>query len=349
MTLNIPLLQKLTQTPGIAGREEQVRAIMVAELRTLTDEVSVDRLGNVIAWKRGKSDRRVMLAAHMDEIGFIVKYIDKHGFIRIQPVGGFDARVLFAQRVIVHGFTGESLRGVLMPASKPIHLLGDEKPAAPKLDDFFIDLGLPNEQVRAKVEIGDMVTMDRTLEIVGDTIISKSLDDRVNLFVMLEALRALQGHEVTIVAVATVQEEVGLRGATTAAYHVQPDVSVALDTTLAVDTPGSEEQSAVTRLGQGTAIKIFDSSQISNPKLVRHFRNIAEQQDIKYQLEVLPRGGTDAGAMQRVREGSPSITLSTPSRYVHTVNEMVHQADLEATITLLTRYLEDAHNGDYSL
>ncbi|MEO7021279.1 MAG: M42 family metallopeptidase [Ktedonobacteraceae bacterium] len=349
MTLNIPLLQKLTQTPGIAGREEQVRAIMVAELRTLTDEVSVDRLGNVIAWKRGKSDRRVMLAAHMDEIGFIVKYIDKHGFIRIQPVGGFDARVLFAQRVIVHGFTGESLRGVLMPASKPIHLLGDEKPAAPKLDDFFIDLGLPNEQVRAKVEIGDMVTMDRTLEIVGDTIISKSLDDRVNLFVMLEALRALQGHEVTIVAVATVQEEVGLRGATTAAYHVQPDVSVALDTTLAVDTPGSEEQSSVTRLGQGTAIKIFDSSQISNPKLVRHFRNIAEQQDIKYQLEVLPRGGTDAGAMQRVREGSPSITLSTPSRYVHTVNEMIHQADLEATITLLTRYLEDAHNGDYSL
>ena len=349
MTLNIPLLQKLTQTPGIAGREEQVRAIMVEELRALTDEVNVDRLGNVIAWKRGPSDRRVMLAAHMDEIGFLVKHIDNNGFIRLQPVGGFDARVLFAQRVFVHGFAGESLRGVLMPASKPIHLLGDEKPAGPKLDDFFIDLGLPNEQVRAKVEVGDMVTMDRTLEVVGETIISKSLDDRLNLFIMLEALRALQKHEVTIVAVATVQEEVGLRGATTASYQIQPDISVALDTTLAVDIPGGDEQSAVTRLGNGTAIKIFDSSQISNYKLVRHFRKLAEQQDIKYQLEVLPRGGTDGGAMQRAREGSPSITLSTPSRYVHTVNEMVNQADVEAGITLLARYLEDAHTGDYTL
>lgn len=349
MTLNIPLLRKLTQTPGIPGREEQVRAIMVEELRTLTDEVNVDRLGNVIAWKRGKSDRRVMLAAHMDEIGFLVKHIDNRGFIRVQPVGGFDARTLFAQRVFVHGFAGESLRGVLMPASKPIHLLAGEKPAAPKLEEFFIDLGLSNEQVRAKVEVGDMVTMDRTLEVVGDTIISKSLDDRASLFVMLEALRALQSHEVTIVAAATIQEEVGLRGATTAAYHIQPDVSIALDTTLAVDIPGLEEQNAVTRLGQGTGIKIFDSSQISNPKLIRHFRKLAEQHGINYQLEVLPRGGTDAGAMQRAREGSPSITLSTPSRYVHTVNEMVHQGDLQASITLLTRYLEDAHNGDYSL
>lgn len=348
MALNISLLKKLTETPGIAGREEQVRAIMVEELRTLTDDVSVDRLGNVIAWKRGKSDRRVMLAAHMDEIGFIVKYIDDKGFLRLQPIGGFDARVLFAQRVFVHGFAGERLRGVLMPTSKPTHLLGNEQPAALKLDDFFVDLGLSNEQVRAKVEVGDMVTMDRTLEVVGDTIISKSLDDRVSLFVMLEALRAMRSHEVTLLAVATVQEEVGLRGATTAAYHVQPDVSVALDTTLAIDIPGGADQDAVTRLGNGTAIKLFDSSQISNYKLVRHFRTLAEQQGIKYQLEVLPRGGTDGGAMQRAREGSPSITLSTPSRYVHTVNEMVHQADLEASISLLARYLEDAHNGDYA-
>lgn len=349
MTLNIELLKKLAETPGIAGREERVRAIMVEELRTLADDVSVDRMGNVVAWKRGKSDRRVMLAAHMDEIGFIIKYIDDKGFIRIQPVGGFDPRVLFAQRVFVHGFAGESLRGVLMPSSKPAHLLGDEKPAALKVDDFFIDLGLSNEQVRAKVEVGDMVTMDRTLEVVGDMVVSKSLDDRVSLFVMLEALRAMRSHEATILAVATVQEEVGLRGATTAAYHVQPDVSVALDTTLAVDIPGSADQDAVTRLGNGTAIKIFDSSQISNYKLVRHFRALAEQNGIKYQLEVLPRGGTDGGAMQRAREGSPSITLSTPSRYVHTVNEMLHQADLEASIALLARYLEDAHNGDYSL
>jgi endoglucanase len=349
MVLNIELLKKLAETPGISGREEQVRALMVEELRALTDEVSVDRLGNVIAVKRGTSDRRVMLAAHMDEIGFIVKHIDKQGFIRIQPVGGFDARVLFAQRVFVHGFAGERLRGVLMPSSKPIHLLGEEKPASPKLDDLFIDLGLPNEQVCAKVEVGDMITMDRTLEVVGDTIVSKSLDDRVSLFVMLEALRALQHHEVTIFAVATVQEEVGLRGAGTAAYQVQPDVSVALDITLAGDIPGGAEQDAVTRLGNGAAIKIFDSSHISNYKLVRHFRDLAQRHEINHQLEVLPRGGTDAGAMQRTREGSPAITLSVPTRYVHTVNEMLHQTDLQASITLLARYLEDAHHGDYSL
>ncbi len=349
MALNIPLLKKLAEMPGIAGREERVRALVLEELRPLVDEVNVDRLGNIVAWKRGKNDRRVMLAAHMDEIGFLVKHIDDKGFIRLQPVGGFDALVLFAQRVLVHGYAGETLRGVLMPSSKPIHLLGDDKPAAPKLDDLFIDLGMPNEQVRAKVEVGDFVTMDRTLEVIGDTVISKSLDDRASLFVMIEALRALKQHEVNILAVATVQEEVGLRGATTAAYHVQPDVSVALDTTLAVDIPGGSEQDSVTRLGNGTAIKIFDSSQISNYKLVRHFRDVAQKHNIKYQLEILPRGGTDGGAMQRAREGSYSITLSTPSRYVHTVNEMIHQADLEASITLLARYLEDAHNGDYAL
>ncbi len=349
MTLNIELLKKIAETPGISGREDRVRALILEELRTLTDEVSVDRMGNIIALKRGKSERRVMLAAHMDEIGFLVKHIDNRGFIRIQPVGGFDARVLFAQRVLVHGFAGQTLRGVLMPSSKPIHLLRNEKPSEVKLDDFFIDLGLSNEQVRAKVEVGDMITMDRTLEVVGDMVVSKSMDDRASLFVMLEALRALRSHEVTIFAVATVQEEVGLRGAATASYQVQPDVSVALDVTLAGDIPGGADQDAITRLGEGTAIKIFDSSHISNHKLVRHFRDLAKRHNIPYQLEVLPRGGTDAGAMQRSREGSPAITLSTPTRYVHTVNEMIHQADLEASITLLARYLEDAHNGDYSL
>src|SRR5689334_15254670 len=137
MALNIELLKRIAETPGISGREDQVRALILEELRTLTDEVSVDRLGNIIALKRGKRERRVMLAAHMDEIGFIVKHIDKQGFIRIQPVGGFDARVLLAQRVLVHGFAGRTLRGVLMPSSKPIHLLGDEKPTAMKLDDLF--------------------------------------------------------------------------------------------------------------------------------------------------------------------------------------------------------------------
>jgi tetrahedral aminopeptidase len=347
--VDVALLKRLSETPGVAGREEQVRALVIAELKPLVDEIKVDALGNVIALKRGKGRRRVMLAAHMDEIGFMVKYVDDGGFVRLQPLGGFDARVLVAQRVIVHTRGGEALRGVLTPATKPIHLLGDEKPGTPKLEEFYVDLGIPAEQVRELVDLGDPVTMDRTLEQVGDCVIAKAMDDRTGVFTMIEALRKLGKHEVDVIAVATVQEEVGLRGATTSAFSVEPDVAIALDTTLAMDTPGMPTTDAVTRLGKGVAIKVFDSSFIPNYKLVRHLRDVAEANSVTHQLEVLPRGGTDAGAMQRARAGAPAITLSIPSRYVHTVNEMISLDDLASASTLLARYLEDAHTGDYAL
>ncbi len=347
--VNVALLKRLTETPGVAGREERVRALVIEELRPLVDELRIDALGNVIAVKHGSSDKRVMLAAHMDEIGFMARYIDENGFVRVQPLGGFDPRVLVAQRVLVHASGGQTLRGVLTPASKPVHLLGDEKPGAPKLEEFYVDLGLPGEQVRELVRLGDPITMDRTLEQLGDNVISKALDDRAGVFTMIEALRKLGQHTATVIAVATVQEEVGLRGATTAAFSAEPDVAIALDTTLAVDTPGMPETEAVTRLGEGVAIKVFDSSFIPNYKLVAHLRQIAERNDIRHQYEVLPRGGTDAGAMQRSRAGAAAITISIPSRYVHTVNEMVNLGDLDAAATLLARYLEDAHNGDYTL
>jgi endoglucanase len=284
----------------------------------------------------------------MDEIGFLVKHIDEKGFIRIQPVGGFDPRVLPAQRVIVHGFGGEQLRGALQISAKPIHLLdpGDIKP--PKVDELFIDLGLSGDEVKSRVEVGDMVTLDRTVERVGNNVMGKSLDDRICVFQMFEALRRLSGPtQAEIVAVATTQEEVGLRGATTASYHVEAQVVVALDITLAQDIPGSAEQDHVTRLNGGTAIKIMDSSAISNYKLVRHLRDIAAANDIPYQLEILPRGGTDAGAGQRSRGGVPAVTISIPTRYVHTVNEMASVSDVEASIALLASYLEHAHEGRY--
>ncbi len=347
--VNLALLKRLSETPGVSGREERVRALVIEELKPLVDEIQVDALGNVVAFKKGTGDRRVMLAAHMDEIGFMVKHVDERGFVRLQPIGGFDARVLVAQRVIVHTADGHALRGVLTPATKPIHLLGDEKPGTPKLEEFYVDLGMPGERVRELVDLGDSVTLDRTLERTGDCVMGKALDDRTGVFTMIEALRKLGKHQVNILAVATVQEEVGLRGAQTSAYHVEPDVAIALDITIASDTPGMPESEAVTRLGEGAAIKVFDSSAIPNFKLVRHLRDIAEQHEIKHQLEVLPRGGTDAGAMQRARAGAPAITLSIPTRYVHTVNEMASLADLDAASTLLARYLENAHKGDYQL
>ncbi|HEU5330515.1 MAG TPA: M42 family metallopeptidase [Thermomicrobiales bacterium] len=351
--MRLNLLKKLCETPGIPGYEERIREIVIPELRASCDELSTDALGNVIAVKHGSGDgprRKVMLAAHMDEIGFMVSHIDQGGFLRLQPAGGFDPRALFQQRVWVHPQSGASLRGVLAPAAKPAHLLDEaDRGKAPKLPELYVDLALPGDRVRELVAVGDMVTLDRTTEEIGDCLISKAFDDRLSVFIMLEALRAVKAHACDIYAVATVQEEVGLRGAMTSAYTVAPDISIALDVTLAVDLPGSAEQDRVTTLGQGTAIKLMDSSSISNPKLVRFFRETAEREGIPYQMEVLPRGGTDAGAMQRAGSGSAAITLSTPTRYVHTVNEMVQKSDVEAGISLLARVLERAHDVDYSL
>lgn len=346
--MNFELLKRIAETPGIPSREEQIRRLVIEELRPLVDEVTVDAMGSVIGHKKG-SGPKVMIAAHMDEIGFIVRHIDDKGFIRIHPVGGFDPRVLIAQRVYVHGLNGERFLGALQPAAKPIHLLSEEERKKPlSIEDLFIDLGMTAEQVRASVELGCPITLARTAEIVGGNVVSKTLDDRVCVYQMIEALRSLGSHECDIYAVATVQEEVGLRGAVTAAYHLQPDIGIALDVTLAGDYPGNPDQEQITRLGQGPAIKIMDSSLICHPQLVRHFRQVAEKHGIPYQLEILGRGGTDAGGIQRSRGGVPSFTLSIPCRYVHTVNETASIADIDNSVALLARYLEDAHNGDYS-
>lgn len=346
--INFDLLKRICETPGIPGREDAVRELVVAEMSSLVDEVRVDALGNVIGVRRGSGGPRVMVAAHMDEIGFLVKHIDEKGFIRIHPVGGFDPRVLPAQRVFVHGFAGETLRGALGVSTKPIHLLDPSDIKPPKIEDLFVDVGLPADEVRAKVEIGDMITLEGPVERIGAHVFGKSFDDKICVFQMIEALRALDGPTTAeIVAVATTQEEVGLRGAQTSAYSVDPDIAVALDITLAMDIPGTSDQDVVTRVGGGCAIKIMDSSSISNYKLVQHVRQIARDAGIAHQFEILPRGGTDAGAMQRTRAGVPAITLSIPTRYVHTVNEMCAVSDIQASIDLLARYLERAHEGSY--
>jgi putative aminopeptidase FrvX len=345
--LNLELAQRLLDAPGIAGREDAVRDIVRAEMADLADDVSVDALGSVIGVKKGSGGPRVMLAAHMDEIGFMVRHIDDNGFLRLQNVGGFDPRVLPAQRVRVHTRSGDVLIGALQLASKPIHLLQASEIKAPKLTQIYVDLGMSADEVNEQVELGDMVTMDRSMVQVGNNLMSRAMDDRINVFIMLETLRALGSHECEVIAVATTQEEVGLRGAQTSAYHVEPDIGVALDVTVAGDSPGVDKQDRVTKLGGGVAIKAFDSSHIPNYKLVRHFRDIAVANDIPHQVEILSRGGTDAGPIQRNRGGVPAITISMPTRYLHTVNEMVSIDDIKSTISLLTAYLETAHTGDY--
>lgn len=345
--MNIDLLTRLCQAPGIPGREDRVRDVVIAELQPLVDEISVDVMGNVVAVRKGSGGPRVMAAGHIDEIGFYVKHIDDRGFVRLQPVGGFDPRVLVAQRVHVQTRDGSQLTGVVQPAAKPIHLLNPNEIKPLKLDELFVDLGLAGDDVKQRVEIGDMVTLARATEQVGDCVVSKALDDRLGVYVMIEAVRAAKRGQAEILAVATTQEEVGLRGAQTSAFALNPDVAIALDVTLAGDIPGGAEDQQVSRLGEGVAIKIMDSSTISHPKLLQHMRDLAEQHEIRHQLEILPRGGTDAGAMQRAAGGTASITLSIPTRYVHTVNEMADIADIDATVALLARYLEDAGSRDY--
>ncbi len=345
-SVNVELLKRLCETPGIPGREDRVRALVADEMRPLVDDLRVDVLGNVVGTRRGEGPR-VMVAAHMDEIGFFVSHIDDKGFLRLQPVGGFDERTLIAQRVLVHGFDGRVYRGAVQPAAKPIHLLDRAKAKPAKLDELFVDVGLPAARVKAGIEVGDAVTLDRSLEEVGDGVLGKALDDRVGVYVMIEALRAAKGSGVEVVAVAATQEEVGLRGAQTAAFDIKADVAVALDVTLALDTPGTAPEAAVTRLGQGVALKVMDASHIAHPKLLRHLRDLAEANAIPYQLEVLPRGGTDAGAMQLARAGAAAVTMSIPTRYVHSVNELASRDDIDAAVRLLALFLDDAGARSY--
>lgn len=337
--MSFELLKRLCATPGVPGREELFHELLRAELQGVAEELRTDALGNLIAVRRGKGERprKIMLAAHMDEIAFVVRFIHKDGFLYFHPLGGFDPRTLVAQRVKIYG--KRVLDGVI--GIKATHLTTpEERSKVIPLEELFIDVGLPAEEVRELVSIGDPITLERELIEMGNFYTGKTLDDRVGVYVMLEAFRSFSESADDVYAVATVQEEVGVRGAQVASFGLEPDIGIAIDVTIAADTPGMDEHQQCTRLGEGVAIKILDSYSISHPGLVRFLRQIAEQEGIPYQLEVLPRGGTDAAAMQRSRSGIPVCTISIPNRYTHSVVECVHKADVEAAITLLRRFLE---------
>jgi len=338
------LLRRLTQTPGISGYEDDIREVVRKELEGLVDDVKLDHLGNLIGVKKGKGGPKVMIAAHMDQIGFIVSHIDNKGFLRLNPTGGFDPRTLMNQRVKVYG--RKTLTGVI--GSKPKHVLSPEELKKNlEVKDYFVDLGLPGDKVKELVHVGDMVTWQGDLDEVGDMWCSRAMDDRIGVYVMLEALKKLKDHECTIYACATVQEEVGIRGATAAAAEIRPDIGIAIDVTIANDVPGAAEHESVSIMGGGVAIKHMDGASISSPKLVRHLQEIAEANDITWQPEVLPKGGTDAGAIWRVPGGAHVGTLSIPSRYVHSTVELVHKDDVQAGIDLLAAWLGVAGEKQY--
>jgi endoglucanase len=308
-------------------------------------EVTTDNLGNITATKKGREPKKVMVAAHMDEIGFIVSHIDDNGFVRFHTLGGFDPKTLTAQRVIIHG--KEDVMGVM--GSKPIHIMStEERNKPPKIKDYFIDLGMPKKEVEKLVEVGNPVTRYSELFEMGDCVNCKSIDNRVSVFILLETLRQLSETPYDLHGVFTVQEEVGLRGAKVSSLDIQPDFGFGLDTTIAFDTPGSSAHERVTTLGEGTGIKIMDASTICDPRMVSFMKKTADKHKIKWQPEILPAGGTDtAGIQQMTAGGSIAGAVSIPTRHIHSVIEMANKEDIENSIRLLTKCLEELDQHEW--
>ncbi|MFN8283262.1 MAG: M42 family metallopeptidase [Chitinophagales bacterium] len=348
MKTNIKVLAEICETAGAPGYEQRIREVVLKHLKGLPVKIESDNIGNIYAIKKGKdSSKRVMIAAHMDEIGFIVKHIDQNGFLRFHTLGGFDPKTLTAQRVIVHG--KKDIIGVM--GSKPIHIMtAEERVKPPQIHDYFIDLGLPYKEVIKHISVGDTITRDRQLIEMGDCVNCKSIDNRVSVYILIETLKLLKDCPYDVYGVFSVQEEVGIRGANVAAHNINPSFGFGLDTTIAYDLPDSKPEEQITKLGEGTAIKIMDASTICDYRMVKYQKEIADKFKIKWQLEVLPMGGTDTAGIQRMgKTGAIAGAISIPTRHLHQVIEMAHKADIEASVLLLKHCIENLHKFDWSL
>lgn len=347
--VNIPLLKKICELPGAPGFEHRIRDFVKEEVKPLVDKIEIDAMGNLIAIKKGKAQKRVMVAAHLDEIAFIVTHIDDDGFLRFHTLGGFDPKTLTAQRVIVHG--KKDLVGVM--GAKPIHVMtAEERNKKAVIQDYFIDLGMDKEQVLESVYVGAPITRERELIEMGNCVNSKSIDNRVSVYILIEALRALKDEEVPydVYAAFTVQEEVGLRGAISSAGHINPDFGIGLDTTIAYDMPGAQAHEKITSLGKGAAVKIMDGSTICDTRMVGYMQDVAKRHGIPWQPEILTAGGTDTAGIQRYgRDGSIAGAISIPTRNLHQVIEMANKSDIVACTKLLIHTLKDLKKWNWEL
>lgn len=360
--MNIELLKRLCEVPGIPGREERVRAMIQKEVKGLFDEVTVDPMGSLICRRHpragGKKRKprparagsgsarptRVMLLCHMDEIGFYVSHVDNKGWIWLSPAGGFDARNLFSRRVLVCTADGD-YKGVMNPGGRPIHISSpDERNKVPEVKQFFVDIGHAPDKVKKMVQVGDFVVMDEPcLAEMGNKVVSKALDNRVACWLGIESIRKLDksgsAHACEVIVAFTTQEEVGLRGARTSAYAVKPDIGLGLDVTLSCDTPGVPEEEAVTQQGRGFGLHIKDSSFISDHQLVQEFEAVAKRNKIPFQRTILAAGGQDGAAAQQAAAGARAVGIVVGTRYIHTVTEMVDKGDLAAARDVIAAYL----------
>jgi endoglucanase len=319
------LIQKIVSTPGPSGYEKQIRDVIQEEIGAFSDEIRVDALGNLIA-RKGSGGKRFMIAAHMDEIGIIVTHVDKNGFIRFMNIGGVFPRYCPSGRVrFLDGTEGVIGTEVVKDPYK-----------VPHLEKMFIDIGAEDKD-DCHIKVGDVASFVRPFIQIGNRVVSKAMDDRIGAVIMIEALRRLKKSPHELYFVFTTQEEVGLRGATTSAYGIDPEIGLALDVTKTGDTPKGDKMDV--GLGKGPAIKIKDSGMIVDPRIVRWMVSTAEKANIPYQREILERGTTDARAIQLNRMGVPVGCISIPCRYVHSPSEMVDLEDVENAVKLLGKLI----------
>lgn len=325
----IELIKALTETYGPAGNESRIRQLLRDMVKDKVDEVKVDALGNLIALKKGRGGKKVMLAAHMDEIGIVVNYVDEKGFLRFSAMGGVFPHTLVGNRVEFE--------------NNVVGVIGVEKleslDKVPAFDKLYIDVGAENRE-SCPVKVGDIGVFSRPFIAQGNRLIAKAFDDRIGCAILVKLLEELKDCSHDLYIVFTVQEELGLRGAITSAYGIAPDVGIAVDVTMTGDTP--EAPKMAVSLGKGPAIKVKDAWMISHPGVRQALIRAAEEEGIPYQLEVLEGGTTDAAAIQLTREGIPTGVISIPCRYVHTPSEMVDLRDVENAVRLLRRYLSSA-------
>ncbi len=325
------LIKNLTEIWGPSGREDQVREYIQAQIHGLADDVRVDVMGNLIARKAGTvpGSPRIMLSAHMDQIGFIVSYIDEKGFLRFNTIGGIRPHVLIGERVVLE----RGLVGVFGVEKT------DKAEEALDMDKIFLDVGAVDKaDAEAKVQIGDMATYQRPFADLGQRLVANCFDDRIGCAVLVQVLRELSACPNEVYFVFSVQEEVGLRGARTSAFGIDPDIGIAVDICTTGDTP--EAYPMPVSLGKGAAIKVKDNSLLVSPRVRERLVEMAQAHGIPYQLEVMPFGGTDAGAMQLTRAGVLAGCVSIPCRYAHTPSEMVDYGDVRACVDLLVKLLE---------
>ncbi|MBN2330766.1 MAG: M42 family metallopeptidase [Candidatus Aenigmarchaeota archaeon] len=337
------LLRELVEAPSVSGYEDDISALIKKELKPHVDQVRSDRIGNVIAVK-GKGSPKIMLAAHMDKIGLIVKYVNKDGFIFFDKLGGWDERILPARNVVIHGSKGP-VAGVI--GCKPVHLQERDEAKKPiKLKEMFIDIGATSEGdvKKAGISVGDHITNAGTLrKLRGSRVTGHGFDNRIGCLVLLEIAKSVKIFKGTLFLVGTVKEEIGLIGVRGSSFSVNPDVLLAIDTTIPGDVPGMSSEEAPLKLGSGPSLEIKDQVSVVCSQVKKWVTETAKRGKIKIQLNVSSGGATDASIVPTVREGIPSGAITVPTRNIHSPVEVADMRDVNNCVKLGVKLVESAH------